>query len=135
MESAGSIGLSAVISEDSSEIISSGAEDTADAEDASAEGGAVDWTFVDDAGGEEGWSAVAVVSLHPARETQRIRDKNSVSKRFVMFMSLYIIQFHTLCLLYREKIETLDKYIVIGYYIGKLKTRRCRCGRNSTHAG
>ena len=67
--------MSAVISEDGSVVISSGAEDTADDEGASgsSDGGAVGWTFVDDAGGEEGWSAVSVVSLHPAREIQRIR--------------------------------------------------------------
>ena len=44
--------MSDVISEDGSVTIFSDAEDTVvDAEDASADGGAVDWTFVDDAGG------------------------------------------------------------------------------------
>ena len=83
--------MSDVISEDGSVTIFSDAEDTVvDAEDASADGGAVDWTFMDDAGGEEGWSAVSVVSLHPARETQRIRDKNSVSNRFIVIRLPYI---------------------------------------------
>ena len=73
-------------------VISSGAEDTADDVDASGslDGGAVAWIFVEEADGEEAWGVRSFASLHPAREMQRIRDKNSGSKRFMIFTTSYI---------------------------------------------
>ena len=76
-------------------VVSTGEEDAdaaSDDEDASCsdsnDGGTVDWTLVEDAGGEDAWEVLSFASLHPASEKQRIKDRNKGSKRFMMFTSL-----------------------------------------------
>ena len=74
-------------------VTGGGVDGSADGVDASgsSEGGAVDSVSVCviAAEGEESGGVLSFASLHPAKVKQRIRDKNSGSKRFMMFTSLF----------------------------------------------
>ena len=81
MESAGSTGVSAGFSDDGSVVTGGAVDGSADGVDASgssvgAEAGS-DCVCVIAAEEEESGGSLSFVSLHPAREKQRIRDKNS----------------------------------------------------------
>ena len=93
MESAGSTALSSIFSDDGSVVTGGGVDGSADGVDASgsSEVGAVDSVSVCviAAEGEESGGVLSFASLHPAKVKQRIRDKNSGSKRFMMFTSLF----------------------------------------------
>ena len=95
MESAGSTALSSIFSDGSSVVAGGAVDGSADGVDASgsSEGGAIDSVSVCviAAEGEESGGVLSFASLHPAKVKQRIRDKNSGSKRFMMFPSLSFI--------------------------------------------
>ena len=104
MESAGSTGVSAGFSDDGSVVTGGAVDGSADGVDASgsSEGGAIDSVSVCviAAEGEESGGVLSFASLHPAKVKQRIRDKNSGSKRFMMFASLFFLWFHLYLLSY-----------------------------------
>lgn len=85
--------MSSIFSDGGSVVAGGGVDGSADGVDASgsSEGGAVDSVSVCviAAEGEESGGVLSFASLHPAKVKQRIRDKNSGSKRFMMFTSLF----------------------------------------------
>ena len=87
--------MSSIISDGGSVVAGGEVDGSADGVDASgsSEGGAVDSVSVCviAAEGEESGGVLSFASLHPAKVKQKIRDRNSGNKRFIVFPSLSFI--------------------------------------------
>ena len=85
--------MSSIFSDGGSVVAGGGVGASVDGMDASdsSEGGAVDSVSVCviAAEGEESGGVLSLASLHPAKVKQKIRDRNSGNKRFMMFTSLF----------------------------------------------
>ena len=87
--------MSSIFSDGGSVVAGGEVDGSADGVDASgsSEGGAVDSVSVCviAAEGEESGGLLSFASLHPAKVKQKIRDRNSGNKRFIVFPSLSFI--------------------------------------------